>query len=42
MIRLELLRRAGVDSRYGLGAGRVEVISNAWPEPGRAGLVDGA
>lgn len=28
MVRLELLRVAGVDSRYGLGAGVVEVFSN--------------
>lgn len=31
MIRLGLLRRSGVDSRYGLGAGRVEVFSGTNP-----------
>jgi len=31
MIRLGLLRRSGVDSRYGLGAGEVEVFSKTNP-----------
>jgi hypothetical protein len=31
MVRLELLRTAGIDSRYGLGAGSVEVFSKHRP-----------